>query len=123
MGKARNRANYLTVSHRDFTMITFTRVGIAIFTLAVVFGPLYTVAQYSVVTNLISELGAQHTQNNLIMIIAFVLLGGGIAIDGVRTFRVALLPFILFSLRVNTPWLAAGSFIRVSNGCCRHVST
>jgi len=96
MGKVRNRANYLPISHRDYTMITFTRVGIAIFTLAVVFGPFYTVAQYSVVTNLISELGAQHTQNNLIMIIAFVLLGGGIVIDGVRTFRVALLPFILF---------------------------
>lgn len=77
-------------------MITFTRIGIAFFTLAVVLGPLYTVAEYSVVTNLISELGAQHTQNNFIIIIAFIVLGGGIVIDGIRTFRLALLPFILF---------------------------
>lgn len=79
-------------------MPTLTRIGIAIFTLAVVFGPLYTVAEYSVVANLISELGAQHTQNNFIMIIAFVILGGGIAIDGVRVFRFALLPFVFFGL-------------------------
>jgi hypothetical membrane protein len=79
-------------------MVTLTRVGIAIFALAVVFGPLYTVDEYSVVSNLISELGAQHTQNNFIMIIAFVLLGGSIVIDGARRFRIALLPFILFGL-------------------------
>jgi hypothetical membrane protein len=79
-------------------MVTLTRVGIAIFALAVVFGPLYTVDEYSVVSNLISELGAQHTQNNFIMIIAFVLLGGSIVIDGARRFHIALLPFILFGL-------------------------
>ena len=79
-------------------MRSLTRIGIAIFTLAVVLGPLYTVADYSVVSNLISELGAQHTQNNFIMIIAFIALGGCIAIDGSRPFRLALLPFILFGL-------------------------
>ena len=77
-------------------MITLTRIAITIFSLAVIFGPLYTVTEYSAVTNLISELGAQHTENNFIMIIAFVILGGGIVIDGVRRFRAALLPFILF---------------------------
>jgi hypothetical membrane protein len=79
-------------------MITLTRVGIAIFALTVVGDPLYAVADYSVVNNLISELGAQHTQNNFIMIIAFVILGGSILIDGIRTFRFALLPFILFGV-------------------------
>ena len=79
-------------------MVTLTRVGIAIFTLAVVFGPLYTVTEYSVVANLISELGAQHTQNNFIMIIAFAILGAGIVIDGIRTFRAVSLPFILFGV-------------------------
>ncbi len=82
-------------------MPTLTRVGLATFILAVVFGPLYTVADYSVVTSLISELGAQHTQNNFIMIIAFVILGGGIVIDGIRTFRVVLLPFIIFGIAMT----------------------
>ncbi|MGI9535971.1 MAG: hypothetical protein ACR2PB_02795, partial [Desulfocapsaceae bacterium] len=68
-------------------MLSLTRTGIAIFTMAVVLGPLYTVSEYSVVSNLISELGAQHTQNNFIMFIAFILLGGCIAIDGLRPFR------------------------------------
>ena len=79
-------------------MITFTRIGIACFALAIVCGPIYTVNEYSVVFNLISELGAQHTQNNFVMIIAFVILGGGIVVDGMRKFRVALLPFILFGV-------------------------
>lgn len=79
-------------------MFSLTRMGIAIFFLAVVLGPLYTVAEYSVVTNLISELGAQHTQNNFIMIIAFIVLGGSIAIDGLRSFRLARLPFIIFGV-------------------------
>ncbi len=44
-------------------MLTLMRVGIAIFTLAVVLGQFYTVAEYSFVTNLISEHGTQNTQN------------------------------------------------------------
>ena len=79
-------------------MITLSRIGTAIFALAVVLGPLYTVADYSVVRNLISELGAQHTQNNFIMIIAFLLLGAGIAIDGITMFRLSLFPFIIFGV-------------------------
>jgi hypothetical protein len=79
-------------------MVTLTRVVIALFTLAVVFGPLYTVSEYSAVANLISELGAQHTQNNFIMVFAFALLGAGIVIDGMRTFRAVSLPFILFGV-------------------------
>ncbi len=79
-------------------MTTLSRVGVAIFTLAVVFGPIYTVPDYSVVSNLISELGAQQTQNNFFMIIAFCLLGAGIAIDGIKTFQLPLLPFISFGV-------------------------
>ena len=77
-------------------MITITRIGIAIFTFAVLSGPAYTNKEYSVISNLISELGAQNTQNNFIMIIAFTLLGSCIAIDGVRKFHISLLPFIFF---------------------------
>lgn len=79
-------------------MTTLSRFCIAIFALAVVLGPLYTVADYSVVANLISELGAQHTKNNFIMITAFILLGAGIAIDGIIRFKLSLLPFILFGV-------------------------
>ena len=79
-------------------MMPLSRLGIAIFALAVVLGPLYTVADYSVVRNLISELGAQHTQNNFIMIIAFISLGAGIAIDGIKAFKLSFVPFILFGV-------------------------
>ena len=79
-------------------MITPTRVGIVVFALAVLLGPLYTVDEYSTVTNLISELGAQHTPNNFIMICAFIALGGGVLLEGIRKFQVSLLPFILFGL-------------------------
>ena len=79
-------------------MITPTKVGIIVFILAVLLGPLYTVNGYSIVTNLVSELGAQHTPNNFIMICAFITLGMGIVIDGVRMFQTPLLPFILFGV-------------------------
>ena len=79
-------------------MFTLTQIGIAIFALAVAFGPLYSVEEYVFISNLISELGAQHTQNNFIMIIAFIILGGSIIIDGSRKYQVSLLPFILFGL-------------------------
>ena len=69
-------SNTPSVNHRGPKMISLTRIGIAIFTLSVVLGPLYTVPDYSVVSNLISELGDQHTQNNFIMIIGFIALGG-----------------------------------------------
>ena len=78
--------------------MTLTQAGILVFALAVIFGPLYTVDEYSVVSNLISELGAQQTQNNFIMIAAFIALGGGILFDGFKRFHVSLLPFILYGL-------------------------
>ena len=77
-------------------MITLTRIGISIFAITVVFGPLYTVKDYSFISNLISELGAQHTKNNFIMNTAFVILGGTIVIEGLKKFQISLLPFILF---------------------------
>ena len=79
-------------------MITQTKVGIIVFALAVLLGPLYTVDGYSIVTNLVSELGAQHTPNNFIMICAFIAFGVGIVIDGLKKFQIPLLPFILFGL-------------------------
>lgn len=74
----------------------FTRLGIAIFAVAVVAGPLYTVPGYSAVGNLISELGAQNTPRNYLMSVAFVALGAGIVADGLRSFHRALAPFIAF---------------------------
>jgi len=75
-----------------------TRVGISVFAFAAILGPVYTVDGYSAVSNVISELGAQHTQNNLIMILAFMVLGAAIAFDGLRCFQLQLLPFILYGL-------------------------
>jgi len=82
-------------------MITFTKIGITVFALTALCGPLYTVNDYSIVSNVISELGAQHTQNNFIIIIGFILIGGGILIDGIKHFRVSLLPFIFFGLAMS----------------------
>ena len=82
-------------------MITLTRIGISLFAVAVVLGPLYTVPDYSTVSNLISELGAQHTQNNVIMISAFVILGATIALDGIKRFQLPALPFICFGLAMG----------------------
>ena len=79
-------------------MTTLTRIGISIFAITVVLGPLYTVSDYSSISNLISELGAQQTKNNFIMIAAFLILGGTIAFDGLKSFQISLLPFILFGL-------------------------
>lgn len=79
-------------------MVTMTRIAILVFALAVVLGPLYTVDTYSVISNLISELGAQHTKNNYIMVGAFIVLGVGVLFDGLKKYHVSLLPFILFGL-------------------------
>ena len=76
----------------------FTRLGIAIFAVAVVAGPLYTVPGYSPVANLISELGAQNTPRNFLMVAAFVALGAGIVADGLRKFHRTHAPFIAFGL-------------------------
>jgi hypothetical membrane protein len=83
----------------DFTtklnMIS-TRAGIVLFVLAVATGPLYTVPGYSAVGNLISELAAQNTPRNVLMSGAFVALGVGIVVDGLRHFALAQAPFIGF---------------------------
>lgn len=73
-----------------------TRLGIAVFAVSVAAGPLYTVPNYSPVANLISELGAQNTPHNYIMVVAFAALGTGIVADGIREFHRALIPFVAF---------------------------
>jgi hypothetical membrane protein len=73
-----------------------TRIGIAIFALAVIAGPLYTVHGYSAVGNLISELAAQNTPWNFLMGAAFVAVGAAIVADGARTSQRALVPFMTF---------------------------
>lgn len=73
-----------------------TRIGIALFVLAVVAGPTYTVFGYSSMSNLISELAAQNTEGNYFMSVAFVALGTAIAFDGGRSFSRSLSPFMAF---------------------------
>lgn len=73
-----------------------TRIGIAAFVLAVAAGPLYTVPGYSPVSNLISELAAQHTPNGWVMSLAFVVLGGAIVADARRRPVPAIVPFAAF---------------------------
>ena len=73
-----------------------TRIGIAIFVLAVIAGPLYTVQGYSAVGNLISELAAQNTPRNFLMSGAFVALGAAIVADGARTHHASVAPFLAF---------------------------
>lgn len=75
-----------------------TRIGILLFTLAVVAGPLYTVPEYSIVRNLVSELAAQNTPRNGLMAGAFVALGAGIAIDGLRGKASRAWPFVAFGI-------------------------
>jgi hypothetical membrane protein len=75
-----------------------TRISIIIFITVVISGPLYTVDNYSHITNLISELGAQQTKNNFIMITGFLVLGLGILIDSYRTKSYPVIPFALFGI-------------------------
>jgi hypothetical membrane protein len=76
--------------------MNFTRIGILIFAAAALSGSWCTVEGYSSVSNLISQLGAQNTQNNFIMVAGFLALGIGIVADGIRRFRKPVLPFIAF---------------------------
>lgn len=73
-----------------------TQLGILLFAAAVIAGPLYTVPGYSAVGNLVSELGAQNTPRSGLMVAAFVALGLGIVVDGVRRFARPRAPFIAF---------------------------
>lgn len=82
-------------------MSTLSRIGIAIFAITVMLGPLYTLDEYSSNSNLISELGAQHSPNGFIMVVAFLVMGTSIAVDGLRRFQRSLIPFILFGLAMG----------------------
>lgn len=70
-------------------------------------GPWYTVEGYSSVTNLISQLGAQNTQNNFIMAAGFLALGIGMVTDGIRRFSKPVLPYIAFGLSMALAGLLA----------------
>jgi hypothetical membrane protein len=78
--------------------IRMTRLSIAVFVVLVVLGPVYTVDNYSHITNLISELGAQQTKNNFIMIIGFLILGLGILLDSYKKMSYPVIPFALFGI-------------------------
>jgi hypothetical protein len=75
-----------------------TRIAIVVFALMVLTGPLYTVDGYSSISNVISELGAQRTQNNYIAIGGFLVLGLGILFGSFRKFSCQIVPFALFGL-------------------------
>lgn len=75
-----------------------TRLGILLFALAAIAGPLYTVPEYSPVSNLISELGAQGTPRSWIMSAGFLALGAGIVAGGCVGFSCPLLPFMAFGV-------------------------
>jgi len=78
--------------------VLLTRAGILLFSAAVLAGPWYTVEGYSVVRNVVSELGAQHTPNNLVMVSGFLALGICLVADGVRNFQRMAVPFIAFGV-------------------------
>jgi hypothetical membrane protein len=75
-----------------------TKISILLFAAIVLLGPIYTVKDYSVISNLISELGAQETQNNYIMIIGFLILGLGIIVDSIKHMSYSVTPFMLFGI-------------------------
>lgn len=75
-----------------------TRTAIAAFGVAVVLGPLYTAPGYSPLRHVISELAAQNTPHRGLMVAAFVGMGVALVADGLRSFRPALLPFMVFGL-------------------------
>jgi len=84
-----------------------TRAGILIFTATALAGPLYTIEGYSPVRNLISQLGAQNTQNSIVMIVGFLALGVGIVADGIRHFCKTMVPFIAFGMSMALAGLLA----------------
>ncbi|KPJ77833.1 MAG: hypothetical protein AMJ54_06605 [Deltaproteobacteria bacterium SG8_13] len=77
-----------------------TRIGIVVFTSAALAGPWYTVEGYSIIGNLISQLGAQNTQNSWVMAAGFLALGCGIITDGIRRFSRPGIAFMAFGLFV-----------------------
>jgi len=78
--------------------VFLSRTGILVFSAAVLAGPFYTVDGYSVVQNVVSELGAQNTKNSSVMLTGFLALGLGLVVDGMRRFQWSALPFIAFGV-------------------------
>jgi hypothetical membrane protein len=78
--------------------VNLTRIGIVFFAAAALTGPWYTFDGYGFASNLISQLGAQNTQNNFIMIIGFLALGIGMIAEGFQKFSTPKIPFIAFGL-------------------------
>ena len=68
------------------------------FSAAVLAGPWYTVGGYSAVGNPISELAAQNTRNNFVMVVGFLALGLCIVADGIRQRWRSAIPIIAFGL-------------------------
>lgn len=83
-------------------MKRLTAMAVVLFALVVLLGPLYTADGYNSVSNLISELGAQETKNNYIMISGFILLGSGIIIASMKKLSYPIVPFMLFGLFMIT---------------------
>lgn len=75
-----------------------TKIGIIIFSIAILAGPFYSVPEYRLVSNTISELGAQQTPHNFFAIFGFLAFGLGIVLDWVRQPSRQTLPFMLFGL-------------------------
>ena len=84
-----------------------TRIGILIFAATALAGPWYTLEGYSSVSDLISQLGAQNTQNSIVMVAGFLALGIGLVADGIRRFCKPVLPFIAFGLSMALAGLMA----------------
>jgi len=82
----------------DFNRVPLTRFSILITTGTIFFGPLYSETHYSWVTNTISQLGAQSTKNNWIMVVGFLSLGIGLVMDTIRFRAKRMIPFGFFGL-------------------------
>ncbi len=81
-----------------FNKIPLIRFSLLITTSTIIFGPLYSEPQYSWIKNTVSQLGAQSTKNNWIMIMGFVSLGISLFIKTIYSRKLKLIPFGLFGL-------------------------
>jgi hypothetical membrane protein len=79
-----------------------TRIAMPLFALIVLAGPIYALKDYSVISNVISELGAQNTQNNYVMISGFLILGTAMIMDFLNKKSYPMVPFALFGLFMAT---------------------
>lgn len=77
-------------------MISPARFGICVCVIAIIFGPLYSEPEYSFLRNSVSQLGAQNTKNNWVMVLGFITLG-------------VTLSWEAFLLR-SSKWIAFGLF-------------